>query len=162
MKRIYQTLLMGLCATAVIGTAGAQDLPRSGSIKWHTGWKLTGETLNVAEGHVQGHGSVVGTSFNDSGSGPLHLGPAECVYTFYAKGEIVTDKGFCAFGDADGDRIFTEWSGNGVDGTSGTNVIVGGTGKYEGITGKGPWFNSGATGKHGGWVTLQRLDYRLP
>ncbi|UCH49685.1 MAG: hypothetical protein JSU95_07945 [Betaproteobacteria bacterium] len=162
MTNKIKACLTGFFLAMLTGAVAAQELPRSGSIKWHTGWRLAGETLDVAEGHVQGHGSVVGTSFNDSGSGPLHLGPAECVYTFYSNGEKVTDKGYCAFGDADGDRIFTDWTGNGKDGTSGVNVIVGGTGKYEGITGKGPWFNSGGTGKNGGWKTFQRLDYRLP
>jgi hypothetical protein len=46
------------------------------------------------------------------------------------------NKGYCAFGDADGDRIFTDWDGNAVEGT---NHIAGGTGKYRGITGSGPW-----------------------
>ena len=153
------TLLIGLFLTALAGTLSAQNLPKSGSISWHTGWKNSGETLAVAEGHVQGHGSAVGTSFNDKGRGPLHVGPAECVYTFYAIGDTDESKGYCAFGDPDGDRIFTEWTGKG---SSGTNVIVGGTGKYAGISGRGPWMRSGPTGKNGGWVTFQRLDYKLP
>ena len=36
-----------------------------------------------------------------------------------------------------------------------------GTGKYTGITGGGPW-NGSPNGVHGGWVTVQRLDYKLP
>jgi hypothetical protein len=155
----FQVWLSGFFLVLLTGAVGAQELPRSGSIKWHTGWKNVGEVLNVAEGHTQGHGSVVGTSFNDSGSGPLHLGAAECVYTFYAKGETLVNKGYCAFGDADGDRIFTDWTGNAE---SGINNIVGGTGKYAGITGRGPWFNSGPSGQNGGFKTFQRLDYRLP
>ena len=154
-----EALLAGFILAVLSGIAGAQDLPRSGSISWHTGWKDVGTTLELAEGHVQGHGSAIGTSFNDNGSGPLHLGAAECVYTFYARGDEVTNKGYCAFGDDDGDRIFTDWTGKG---SSGTNVIVGGTGKYAGITGRGPWFDAGPSGQNGGFRTFQRLDYKLP
>lgn len=159
MLKMNEALLAGFILAVLSGAVGAQDLAKSGSIRWHTGWKNSGETLNVAEGHVQGHGSAIGTSFNDNGRGPLHVGPAECVYTFYARGDTVENKGYCAFGDGDGDRIFTEWTGTG---SSGTNVIVGGTGKYTGITGSGPWRGAEAVGNNGGWVTFQRLDYRLP
>lgn len=159
MKRTLGILLAGTCLSAFSAAAVAQDIAKSGSISWHTGWKNVGETLSAAEGHLQGHGSVVGTSFNDTGAGPLHLGPAECVYTFFAFEDAGPSKGYCAFGDADGDRIFTDWTGAG---DSGTNIIAGGTGKFAGITGSGPWTGSAPTGGNGGWVTFQRLDYVLP
>ena len=159
MRYALASWLVGLYLAACYGDAFAQGLPKSGSISWHTGWRSVGEALEVAKGRVEGHGSVIGTSFNDKGSGPLHRGPAECVYTFLTLDGVGPSKGYCAFGDADGDRIFTDWTG---EGSSGTNVIVGGTGKYSGITGSGPWTGSAPTGTHGGWVTMQRLDYKLP
>jgi hypothetical protein len=159
MTHALASTLAGLWLSAFCAGAVAQGLPKSGSISWHTGWRMVGETLEVAKGHVEGHGSVIGTSFNDKGSGPLHRGPAECVYTFFSINGAGPSKGYCAFGDADGDRIFTDWTG---EGSSGTNVIMGGTGKYAGITGSGPWSGAAPTGNHGGWVTVQRLDYKLP
>ena len=42
------------------------------------------------------------------------------------------------FGDKDGDRIFTSFTGNPLK-NAGENIIIGGTGKYIGISGKGPW-----------------------
>ncbi|MGD2141183.1 MAG: hypothetical protein PVH25_12350 [Burkholderiales bacterium] len=159
MFKINTALSAGLVLAVMTGTVGAQNLPKSGTINWHTGWRDVGTTLNVAEGHAQGHGSVVGTSFNDNGSGPLHMGEAACVYTYYAAEGKVVNKGYCAFGDADGDRIFTDWTGVA---DHGVNNIVGGTGKYAGITGKGPWMRSGPTGKNGGFKTFQQLNYKLP
>ena len=142
--------------------AHAQQLPRSGSISWHTGWKAAADVVNVAENHVIGRGNVTGVTFNDKGSGPLHLGPANCVDTFDLIDGEGTDKGFCAFGDADGDRIFTAFTGTiGPDGASGTNEITGGTGKYAGIQGSGPWKCKFA-GTNGELQCVQRLDYRLP
>jgi hypothetical protein len=143
-------------------TLNAQQLPKSGSINIHTGLREVGEAKNVAEKQMQGHGSVIGTSFNDKGSGPLHGGPALCFYTFFVADNGVKNKGYCAFGDADGDRIFTDWHGNAVaDGTEGTNNIVSGTGKYAGIQGSGPWKCRNA-GPSGDLSCTQRLDYRLP
>jgi hypothetical protein len=139
-------------------TLSAQQLPKSGTISIHTGWRDVGEAKDVAEKRMQGHGSVIGTSFNDKGAGPLHDGPAICFYTFFVADGVVKNKGYCAFGDADGDRIFTDWHGNGSEGT---NNIVSGTGKYAGIQGSGPWKcrNSGPSGD---LSCTQRFDYRLP
>ena len=159
MTKKIASLLAGLSLASLCASASAAELAKSGSISWHTGWKNVGDTLSAAEGHLQGHGSAIGTSFNDTGSGPLHVGPAECVYTFFVMDGGGPSKGYCAFGDVDGDRIFTDWTG---EGDSGTNVITGGTGKYAGITGSGPFTGSGPSGANGGWVTFQRLDYELP
>ncbi len=152
-----------LAAAAFAVAASAQSLPKSGTINWHTAWKDVGEVVEVAEGIVQGHGSVMGVTFNDAGYGPLHLGAANCFYTFFAINGKGSNKGYCAFGDADGDRIFTDWTGKaGVpDGDEGTNVIAGGTGKYEGITGRGPW-KCVYAGTNGELHCRQSLTYRLP
>jgi len=142
----------------------AQQVPKSGTISIHTGWKVTGEALEMADKVMQGHGSAIGTSFNDKGWGPLHAGPATCFYTFYFANGVPTNKGFCTFGDADGDRFFTDWHGGPAadgNGTEGVNRIVGGTGKYAGIQGSGTW-KSRDVGPHGNHLTTQRFDYRLP
>jgi hypothetical protein len=163
MKKAFGSLLAGLAVVAFCAAAGAADLPKTGTINWHTGWKGSGEAITVAEGHMQGHGSAVGTSFNDKGSGPLHLGAAECVYTFFASDAGGSNLGYCSFGDADGDRIFTSFEGkvglpSGYD--EGINVITGGTGKYAGISGSGPWKCKGS-GANGGMQCRQSLDYKL-
>jgi len=164
MRKALGVFFGGLSLALFAATAGAQELPKSGTISWHTGWKLDGGAMTVAEGHVEGHGSGVGTSFNDKGSGPLHLGAAECVYTFFVIDGSGTNTGYCAFGDADGDRIFTSFTGkvglpNGYD--EGTNFITGGTGKYAGITGSGPW-KCKTVGNAGGIQCAQSVDYKLP
>lgn len=158
MHKAIAVFIVGGSFAIFCDATGAQQLPKSGSINIHTGWKVTGEALEVAEKRMQGHGTGIGTSFNDKGSGPLHAGPATCFYTFFAVEGGVKNKGYCAFGDADGDRIFTDWHG---EGTEGINMIVGGTGKYAGIQGSGPW-KSKDVGPNGQLYTTQRFDYRLP
>ena len=164
MRKVHVVLVTGFSFAILCTNVGGQQLPKSESINFHTGWKLTGEAITPAEKHMLGHGGVVGTTFNDKGSGPLHLGPADCFYTFLVIDDRGKNKGYCAFGDADGDRIFTEFTGNlglpnGYD--EGTNVMSGGTGKYAGIQGSGPWKCKSA-GANGESQCAQRLDYRLP
>lgn len=164
-KHLFQPLLArnalawSLCLFS--GALLADSLPKSGSIDFHTGCKSTNEVIEVAPKHFQGHGHDVGVTFNDKGSGPLHHGAFNCFYTF----EVIEGKGpakiYCTFSDADGDRIFTDASGSISDGASGTNTLTGGTGKYAGITGSGPWKCNGA-GTHGEWYCHQRFDYKLP
>lgn len=162
MSKSLAVLVAGVSLVALSAGVGAQQLPKSGSIGFHTGWKDTADVNEVAPGRFQGQDRAVGTTFNDKGSGPLHLGPANCSGAF-----VVTDgsgpvKGYCAFGDPDGDRIFTDFTGNITPtGAEGTNMIIGGTGKYAGITGSGPWKCKGS-GKNGELQCAQRFDYKLP
>ena len=154
---------IGLAMAGMYDTAAAQQLPKSGTISWHTGWKDTGSAIEAADKRMQGQGIVTGVTFNDKGAGPLHLGPASCSYTFFAVEGTGKNKGFCTFSDADGDRIFTDFTGGfAPDGQgNGVNEIMGGTGKYVGIQGSGPW-KCKYIGKNGELQCTQRLDYRLP
>ena len=162
MSRTLAVLIAGLSFAALTAGAGAQQLPKSGSISFHTGWKDTVDVNEVSDKRFQGSERVAGTIFNDKGSGPLHLGPANCSGAFVVVEGNGTGKGYCAFGDPDGDRIFTEFTGIiSPNGAEGTNMISGGTGKYAGITGSGPW-KCKPSGKNGELQCAQRLDYKLP
>ena len=163
---MFKALIVFVCAicfAAFCAAISAQQLPKSGSISIHTGWKDVGEAIEVAEKRMQGHGSVMGINFNDKGSGPLHLGPATCFYAFFAVDGNGKTKGYCAFSDADGDKIFTDFTGSTTpDGQgNGINEIAGGTGKYSGIQGNGPWKCKYASA-NGHLGCTQRFDYRLP
>ena len=149
--------LMAFCTQV-----GAESLPKSGTINFHTGWKDTGNAMEVAAKRMQGQGVVTGATFNDKGAGPLHGGPANCSYTFIAIEGAGKSKGYCTFSDADGDRIYTDFTGTSTpDGKgNGTNEIIGGTGKYSGIQGSGPW-KCQYVGGNGEFHCAQRLDYRL-
>lgn len=162
MKKIHAGILAAVCTAAFCGSVQAQTLPKSGSIHFHTGWKNTSDANEVADKRYQGSGRAVGTTFNDRGSGPLHLGPANCSTSFVVTEGNGTLVGYCAFSDADGDRIFTDVDGKiGPSGAEGTNKISGGAGKYAGITGSGPW-KCKDSGKNGELQCAQRLDYKLP
>ena len=163
MRKPLVTTVAGLSCIAFYALAAAQQLPKSGSISVHSGYWAISEAVTVAEKHVQGHGSNRGITFNDKGSGPLHLGPTDCFFTFNGTGETSKVKGYCTFGDPDGDRIFTEFSGAlQPDGYfQGMHDVDGGTGKYKGIQGTMAWRCKYA-GSNGELECTQRLDYRFP
>ena len=161
MSKLMRIFFAALALAAICTNLSAQNLPRSGSIHIHTGWLASGPAVTVAEGHMQGSGQSSGVSFNENGSGPLHLGPANCFYTFFISNGSGKGKGFCAFGDSDGDRIFTDWEGMQTDHAEGINTIVGGTGKYAGIKGSGP-YKCAPSYAAGELACKQTFNYRLP
>lgn len=162
MRKALDVVVAGILFATFCTSTSAQQLPKSGSIDFHTGWKYVADAVSPADKYALGRGNATGVTFNDKGSGPLHLGPANCFEGFFAVDGRGKGKGFCAFGDPDGDRLFTEYSGTfGPDGASGTNEIIGGTGKYSKIEGSGPW-KCKMSGGNGELQCAQRLDYRLP
>jgi hypothetical protein len=87
---------------------------------------------------------AVGTTQNTKGEAMLDKMAARCV----ALSVDVTDKkyidGICVLTDTGGDKIISTFDTRDVDKSQpdlscGTHVIVGGTGKYKGITGREPF-----------------------
>jgi hypothetical protein len=105
------------CAKEQIGLAvpiQAQQtsaLPNSGTFKIHSAWKGVGETIKVGDNHLFGAGTFWRVAFNDTGSGPLHMGPVVCPYTLETMNGAGAAQGVCAWSDADGDKIFNTYSG---------------------------------------------------
>jgi hypothetical protein len=155
--------VVGLAAAALCGIVQAQQLPKSGTFSLYSGWKTVGEVVQVGEGRLFGWGGFYGVTFNQRGSGTLHMGQAVCPYTLDLTGGAGPGRGSCAWTDADGDKIFTDYSGSlGTDGVfNGMNQITGGTGKFAGISGKAP-FQCKALSAQGQFGCTQQFDYRLP
>jgi hypothetical protein len=160
-KKLTSACAVGLALLCT--TATGQQLPKSGTIIVHTGFKTSGEVVEVAQKHPQGHGSSVGVSYNEQAGGPLDGGPVACFWTFFVIDSGAKSKGYCAFGDPDGDRIFVDWSGAASqDGSDeGVAELAGGTGKYAGIQGNGEW-KCKVVGPNGQENCTQRFNYRFP
>jgi hypothetical protein len=137
-------LVLSLLALGFALPASAEDksaLPTSGNFNTHTGGKIVGENIEVAQNHIFAAGNYWGAIFNDAGSGPLHMGANICPYVIDTMNGAGTGQGVCSFGDANGDKIFTSWSAKVLPSGSmdGTNTITGGTGKFAGIRGEAPF-----------------------
>jgi hypothetical protein len=163
MKKVLAVLVSGLSVAMFCGAANAQQLPKSGTISINSGWKANGEVVQVAEGRVLGWGAFYGVTFNQRGSGPLHMGHAICNYMLDLTGGAGPGRGTCAWNDADGDKIFTDYAATlGTDGTlNGVNQITGGTGKFSGISGKAP-LQCKALSAQMHFGCTQQFEYRLP
>jgi hypothetical protein len=158
-------VLAALTAVGVgtIDIARAQAIPKSGTFTIHSGWKSVGDMTQVAENHSAGSGNFWGVTYNDKGHGLLHAGAVLCPYTLEVINGAGPGKGTCAWGDTDGDKIFTDWSGllTPAGEFNGMNQITGGTGKFNGIQGKAP-FQCKALSANGQWTCSQQFEYRLP
>ena len=164
-KSLLVTSIIGvLCVGSAIPVIAQQktDVPSSGTFKLHSGWKTLGETIQVAEDHVSGSGNFWGVTYNDGGAGPLHNGAAVCTYTLDTIKGAGTAQGTCAWGDVDGDKIFTSYSGSISPSGSleGMNKITGGTGKFNGIQGQAP-FQCKFLNDKGQVACTQQFEYRL-
>jgi hypothetical protein len=150
-----------LGAALALGTlAKAADLPQSGTIKIHGAHKGTFQAVQVGEKHSMGSGSNWGVTYNESGSGPLHMGAAMCTFAFNDVNGAVSYVGDCAFGDAGGaDKIFVAYSS--ADGADGAGPITGGIGKYAGIGGKWAFQCKYVEPSQALIACMQQFDYQL-
>ena len=161
MYKIILTLIL-LFSFNNLSLADGHAIPQKGEINFLTGWQFN---MNPSEPQSGGwnimSGAAVGSTFNTAGKGPLHEGRAMCTGSIVVSEEFSTFAGHCYFGDKDGDRIFTSYTGNPLKNT-GDNIIIGGTGKYKGITGKGPWdCDATKPGDHGAFNCRQTLVYSI-
>lgn len=67
---------------------------------------------------------------------PFHLSTQDCAGTYLldANGQVDSGYGYCDVVDGDNDIWWLSWTTKGDDGTW---TVMGGTGKYEGMTGEG-------------------------
>ena len=140
-KMLAATVFTLRAAFAFETPAISADLPQSGTIKLHSTIKGTGQAIDVGEKHLMGNGNGWGVTFNDAGSGPLHMGGWMCTWTFQNVSSPTQISGNCAFGDAGGkNKIYTAFSGTITEDVSdqGTGIIIGGIGKYSSVQGKCP------------------------
>ena len=161
--RAHMFTVLTLGAAFAFGTpAIAADLPPSGTIKIHSSVKLSSQEVQVAEKHLIGSEYGWGVTFNDAGSGPLHMGSLYCGESFEAINGPYKLVGNCAFGNAGGaDKIFVVYTGTAADSAEGTGIITGGIGKFAGIQGKLAWECKFVDASQGLLACTQQFDYQL-
>jgi hypothetical protein len=106
---IISVLTIGLAMPAM--AQQKSNLPKSGSFNLHTGFKAISEATQVEDKHTLGSGKSWGVTYNDAGSGPLHLATIVCAWFNEAIDGAGTSQGKCAWSDPDGDKIFADYSG---------------------------------------------------
>jgi hypothetical protein len=154
-KSIISIALVGFCAHVF-----ADVLPKSGEIKLQSIYK--GAFITKFNDDYS-HGAVTGVTFNELGKGPLHMGKVACSFSIFSRDGIKKVIGFCTHEDKNGDEIFIQYAGNSsIEGEwNGTDDIIGGTGKYKGIQGSGPYACTHSD-KEGEFPCTAKIEYLLP
>jgi hypothetical protein len=73
-SKMRKTLFASMLAAGLVLPAFAED---AGTIKLHSGWKLIQERVDKGVAY----GTLWAVTFNDAGSGPLHMAPASGTYS---------------------------------------------------------------------------------
>ena len=123
---IGNILLASALADRLIPPALAED---SGAIKLHSGWKLIQERVD----NGIAYGTLWGVTFNDAGSGPLHMVPASGTYNLTQ--ETSKGGGELTWGNGDDQLKGTFTITVTPDGKATGENIVEATGKLAGVTG---------------------------
>ncbi len=151
--QIVSALLMAACASAY-----SADLPKAGHIALQSMFKAGSPTKFNDD---YSHNTVTGVTFNEAGSGALHLAKVACSASIFTRDDINKTIGFCTFEDKDGDNMFVQYSAiNSKNEFKGVNDILGGTGKFKGIRGGGP-VECANTDSKGEFPCTETLDYQL-
>jgi hypothetical protein len=103
-----------------------------------------------------------GVIFNNAGKGFMHKARVDCTLMNDVNQGRANANGTCVITDVDGDKVFLEWKCAGaMPACPGDERFVGGTGKYNGISGSSKFQGNfiGATGA--GWSDWNG-DYKLP
>ena len=93
------TALTLITAVAFASSAIAADLPQSGSVKIHSAFKVNNQAAEMGDKHFMGSFNAWAITYNDAGSGPLHMGTALCAGSFNDTNGSYDD----------GDRISSDW-----------------------------------------------------
>jgi hypothetical protein len=121
-------VVLALC----VAPAVAAEFPKSGQAEYDTYYVFN--TLVELDGGA-GKAAIVditGINRNFKGEGPFHDMSQRCVGHWSLVGETFHFTGSCVETDKDGDNIFTTFDDK-------NHYLMGGTGKYQGITGTIPY-----------------------
>jgi hypothetical protein len=123
---------MAVVLTFCAVPAAAAEFPKTGSAEYDT-YFVDNTVAKIDSG--AGTGAIVdstGITRNVKGEGPFHDMSMRCLYHQSSVGETFHFNGSCVETDKDGDNVFTTFDDK-------NHYLMGGTGKYKGITGTVPY-----------------------
>ena len=121
-------VVLAFCAAP----AAAAEFPKTGSAEYDT-YYVDNTVEKIDSGAGTGViGEETGITRNVKGEGPFHDMSVRCLYHWSVVGETNHFNGSCVETDKDGDNVFTTFDDK-------NHYLMGGTGKYKGITGTVPY-----------------------
>ena len=113
-------------------STNAQDFPKAGQAEYDTYYVFENLAKIATDAGTGGIDEFTGITRNVKGDGPFNDMAVHCLGHWTAIGDKFDFRGSCAETDAAGDTVFTTFDND-------NHYIVGGTGKYTGITGTVPY-----------------------
>ena len=154
MKKIMTTLAFTIISTVALSNSGKFNASGMGS------WEMN--IMNAGNGNMAiTYDGNAGLADKDPNS-IFDKSTMNCVGGLtLVGGKFEDETGMCTFYLADGEKVFINYKGKGTGGQggSGTFVIVGGTGKYEKITGSGFSSRQNLKGKTGFAHSMNPVSY---
>jgi hypothetical protein len=151
-----------LALTAVVlahcaAPAAAAEFPKTGSAEYDTYY-----VSNVVGKMDSGAGTgtlldTTGINRNVKGEGPFHDMTVRCLMHWSVAGETHHFNGSCVETDKDGDNVFTTFDDK-------NHYLMGGTGKYKGITGTVPYTVvdlHDAAGDRPAWIVNHKATWEI-
>ena len=139
--KAYMALILTLVLLITSGSVIAEEMAKEGMISGTSTTHGTYKAIAMPKESVQLNYECWGVGISDTGEGLLHNSTYHCLGSLYAvKGIFKNDFGLCEYTLADGNKLYMTFEGAGEFGKpsgKGSWTIIGGTGKYQGITGSG-------------------------
>jgi hypothetical protein len=135
-RALLTTIVGGVFFFGLMGPAVAEQE----EVKALSPWEGDGYTFPIGNDRIFMVAVFTGTIFVEDGKGALHTGSIVCPATVEGdlKTMTKTGKGHCIITNDDGDRIYADYTCTGdLEACRGPFTLVGGTGKFTGITGGG-------------------------
>ena len=177
MKNPCWFLLLMLLGVGLLGQEGT-GLAEQATVKAMAPWEGDGFAFPIGDDRVYMVAVYTGIMFVEDSQGALHSGSLVCPGTVEADLKTMTKsgKGHCIITNAEGERVFAEFSCTGdLEGCRGPFTITSGTGKFTGITGEGEMISQmqsrqllvvegfeSARQKGEGIATWPRITYSIP
>jgi hypothetical protein len=169
MKRIIVISLLAFAFTLVLTPISNAQMAKEGGGQNKLFYSLHFNMLPMGEDIVQVNYEGYGVSHNEIGESTFNNASIHFLGSFLAtKGAYENDSGLMCFTRPDGDQIFATYKSAGQVGkeAKGTYTLVGGTGKFVGVQGKGEYVNvtlrpitkevgAGLTVSEGSWKIVE-------
>ncbi|MEK0082544.1 hypothetical protein [Benzoatithermus flavus] len=168
MRHMTAVLLAATCAAGFGLPAMAGDaakLPQNGKVKFQVSYvQWTGRDIQLDGKTSFGTFEFAGITRNVEGKPWFDRMTEHCTGQYYAgEKRSAATNGSCLYVDPDGDKVMINWTGGTVP-YAGTKQVVGGTGKYAGITGQGTYTGTDLKTPAEGmdlWLTDVELDFQI-
>jgi hypothetical protein len=148
---------MAIVLTFCAAPAIAAEFPKTGEAEYDT-YYVGNPVAKIDSG--AGTGTIVdetGITRNVKGEGPFHDMSVRCLFHRSVVGETSHLNGSCVETDKDGDNVFTTFDDK-------AHYLMGGTGKYKGITGTVPYTVVGLHETVGGrtaWIVNHKAIWEI-